>query len=409
MNRRTLKRKRSAVPKMPTSPIQGENTIVLYLSAHGYENQNVSTPLLKCSGSFIQTLSFAGHFGSLGMNEEVKNNEPSYDSASLAVIVNNYKTYLDLASGQQLDHSDIMEDTKEKIINNTKTSYKGLFESFTSLDAKNYTNAAPFQIIKHVDKERRYRFKPNPHEDCDINKCTNYGDDSCSTLPLLKRDCPFYGLSVVYADKQPDSPYSFAGVNNSNLNETDTTGNTYVSDQIYGNLNRNQPVQKYWRDRITSSLVPNKKQVILQIFDKLISNHEILLSEICALFNYLGYKNIFIYDPSCRQCDLTYSLIETDAVFIDKMNEINRINDLLPTLPDNTDSEKEKKKIQTDALKNMKKSIVGLRPVQRLSRRQSRYNANDPYSRKLREMRRSKLIRSELKKQKTPVKQKKRL
>lgn len=339
--RTTTRPLRKPISVIPTKPIPGGNTIVLYLSAHGEEHHADYMPLKNCGKTFIQTLSFSGHIGTVGFNvgfnQMGRSNKPAYDSASLAVIVNNYLKSLSSSTNangtinhSQINHSQTMNDVKTKIINIT-TTY-GLLETFSSsLLHGNHTRAEPFQIIKSFINERTYYFEPNIHEDCDT--CVEKGGVTCSTLPLLNRDCPFYGLSIIYAAGQPDSNFSFVGktdrLNENKLNETSTLESDYQARQTYGNLNLNQDMQHYWRTRITNVVADQlEKNEILEVFDKLISDKEITLSGICKLFYFLGYENIFIYDPSCRSADEHWipSVLGRNALSYEKITkEIKQI------------------------------------------------------------------------------------
>jgi hypothetical protein len=312
-------------------PIQGGNTVVLYLSGHGSEDLDDNAPIWSCKDTYVQTLSFAGHIGTLGIlgPNPIPGIMDSFDSASLAVIVNKY-----VGATNPVDHRDIMRKSRDGIISLVK-EYPYLEKQF--YEKPNYARLHPFQILSHVLKEREYTFNPNLHENCIECKAGPDDDESkCSIMQPLRRLCPFYGLSIINAAhnvKTGDMKHSFAGLDSRTIsakNEEDMSPEEeerYINEYTYGNLHHNDKIKQYWSNRIKTTKTKNKKikNQIIEIFEKLVGHDKkIKLSEICTLFNFLGYQNIFIYDPSCRDSDKIGEMISS---MFSKNDEAKRVHD----------------------------------------------------------------------------------
>ncbi len=343
------------IPHHIYEPIIGGKTIVLYISAHGSENHKDKMPLASCQDTYIQTLSFAGHIGALGINVK-PDNRPGFDSATLATIVNRYiQKQTDITKEHKLHralyseihptqfpsniHDVIMIETKNDIIDLAVNHFPIVLSTLRTADWGNPHNLDPFQILNFYENERTYSLKPNHSENCVDENYHGYDHTNCPQKPILDQTNPFYGINIIYADANPgDKNRSFIGQNVS-LNPLDHNAPDYEDKQLYGNMNENRILAQYWADRIinTKNVTEEKRNEIIEIYNRQYEKENIKLSEICTLFKFFGYVNIFIYDPSCRTSDLE-DRIRVQDEFGNEAFESNRYTKRLKDIQRYTDS-----------------------------------------------------------------------
>lgn len=92
--------------------------------------------------------------------------------------------------------------------------------------------------------------------------------------------CPEYGLTVVNSSNVKDIPFTLSGSNN----------------RIMANMNMYLPAKDYWKSRA----LPEYKYLVDQIYDE----KYIHLTDLYLLFNSMGFQHIYIYDPTCRDCEI---------------------------------------------------------------------------------------------------------
>jgi len=148
--------------------------------------------------------------------------------------------------------------------------------------------------------EREFIFEPGVHENCRIcndpeeehikfltNKCV-----SGRCLPERNKKnicCPEYGLTIVASSFPEDKDFTLAG----------------YGDRLKSNINVNLTARVHWRSR-----TPDYKYLIDQIFKEKYIN----LTDLDILFKSMGFKHIYIYDPSCRDCEIEASLANEYAI-----------------------------------------------------------------------------------------------
>lgn len=157
-----------------------------------------------------------------------------------------------------------------------------------------YTKLDPLQIIK-PSRERMFTFSPSSIS----------GEDS-TNVDIRKQHSPYYGLNIIDATHNfytDDREYSFVGLLDNEIPEHGIFDNDNIT---LGNLHMNKKSQQYWKNRIENTPTQQNngisKNSVEYIFNKLINDKEISLTGLCKLFRFLGYDNIFIYDPTCRHC-----------------------------------------------------------------------------------------------------------
>jgi hypothetical protein len=94
--------------------------------------------------------------------------------------------------------------------------------------------------------------------------------------------CPEYGLTVVCSSFVEDSRFTLAG-------------NSF-KERSNANINMKLSNKNYWKNRASNEYK--------YLVDKIYNEKEISLSEINNLFKSMGFEYIYIFDPSCRYCEI---------------------------------------------------------------------------------------------------------
>jgi hypothetical protein len=128
-------------------------------------------------------------------------------------------------------------------------------------------------IQTYPRNERTFYLKANPHENCE--RCVLNDSGFCTELPINKRICPEYGITVVASSRPQDLNYTLVGGLRQNAN-------LFVSTTF-----------NYWYNQCSNPYKYVYKEDILE-------NKVITLSDLYHFFTGMGFENIYIYDPSCR-------------------------------------------------------------------------------------------------------------
>lgn len=136
--------------------------------------------------------------------------------------------------------------------------------------------------------EREFFFEPNPHENCRLCKTknnrrlnNNYINGRC--LPERNKNnlyCPEYGLTIVASSFPDDFSFTLAGSQN----------------RTQSNMNMTLSSKTFWKNRAS-----NQYKFLI---DKIYDEKEITLTELNLLFKSMGFKYIYILDPTCRECEI---------------------------------------------------------------------------------------------------------
>jgi len=246
-----------------------DSSITLFIQGHGREDINVSFN----NDNSVELLSFVGIPGDYGRMKLC----PTYRNIPIDILVLNqlHRKYFYNNSSSYIDQQTIFNSMSEEL----KVVYKncGIYYK----DGFSYT--WPFL-------EREFIFEPNEHENCRIcnepdpehinllsNKCI-----SGRCLPDRNKKnicCPEYGLTIVTSSFPEDKDFTLAG----------------YGDRTTSNININLMARDYWKSRTS-----NYKYLVDQIFNQ----KYIYLTELYLLFKSMGFNHIFIYDPSCRDCEI---------------------------------------------------------------------------------------------------------
>ena len=236
----------------------------------------------------VELLSFVGIPGELGTMKLCKKyNNKSIDLVVIDFLHNQYKNY------NALDNED-----QNNMLQFTAEQLPSIYKNCGIIYDKGFSITWP-------RLEREFFFEPNDHENCrlcselpennittntlsikDIRNNSNSVPNNClygRCLPERKKSnicCPEYGLSIISSSFSQDSAFTLSGVN----------------DRVKSNLNISLSTKDYWKGR---AAIPYK-----YLIDQIYNEKYIHLTDLTLLFKSMGFKNIYIYDPTCRECEI---------------------------------------------------------------------------------------------------------
>ena len=235
-----------------------EEAITLYISGHGKEDINEKF----INNNYVELLSFVGKPGEFGLMKFCKN----YNNQPIDIVTINYLH-------EQYNQGNINNDVQSKIFQNSTIELPIIYKNCNIVYNDGFTITWP-------RFEREFIFEPAPHENCRI--CSNNCDNG-RCLPKRNINeicCPEYGLTVVTSSYKSDIPYTLGGTDN----------------RLLANLNLSLPAKAYWKNRSSVEY----RYLIDQIYDEKF----IHLTDLFLLFTSMGFKHIYIYDPTCRDCEI---------------------------------------------------------------------------------------------------------
>lgn len=253
-----------------------EKAITLFIQGHGSEN--ISIPF---NNNSLKLLSFAGKPGASGDlgRCEYYNNQPIF------TIINNF------LNKQYLNHTNLDKESQGELLTYTSQHLQEIYEKCDFIYDKGFTETYPVS-------ERIFYFEPNLHETCRL--CTNPEESSTENMIILEgKDrctagrclternknnlcCPEYGLTVVCSSFMEDARFTLAG-------------NSF-KERSNANINMKLSNKNYWKNRASNEYK--------YLVDKIYNQKEISLTELNGLFKSMGFEYIYIFDPSCRYCEI---------------------------------------------------------------------------------------------------------
>lgn len=323
-----------------------EETITVFLQAHGYRLTNIHIPL--DDAEHCEILSFTGSIGKTGT---MKKNCNNLDIPPQEMVIHPREMVTLPAmkiDGPQLDvmalsyvqqvYAHISQDSTINDNKKSELSFNVIKHGLPSVYAncnvtrfpyitrklKSQIENAPFRFIPPLhDKE--YQLHPNAHEDCrEPSVCKLNADcDECELLDKSEQFCPIYGIFIVSSSNKEDNEYTLCG---STALAEDRENN------IIANLNSEEGhsggFTNFWENKINhhwDSIIRNESDVIerdriITLYRKLtrvLTSYSptsikilwgeplpvILLSELITIFiKGMGYNKINIIDPSCDSC-----------------------------------------------------------------------------------------------------------
>ena len=247
-------------------------SITLLIEGHGDEELKTSISVPN-----VQLLSFTGQTGELGEFGII-------DDVSLELHILRFLRTLYLHNEQEsVYQSDNLVDGLRTLYENAERSYRN--GGFRRTYPRN---------------QRTFYFEPNEHEDCikcnDVPQYVKYTDGTMRENPVYaqrciiqrnpnKKLCPVYGLVVVASSDENDQRFAL----------TNARGDIGV-DLNTSNIHMNLAAKTYWSRKINKSRFPQASSA----FENMIENNRVSLSELSQIFQAMGYTDIYVLDPSCR-------------------------------------------------------------------------------------------------------------
>lgn len=254
-----------------------KKSITLLIEAHGEEDLDIAVNVPR-----VELLSFSGKTGQLGDFGIV-------DDQSLELHI------LDFLRNLYLNKSTAANQAKVYQNNALTTGLRTLYEEDAG---KGYSNGG-FVRTKPI-RQRTFYFSPNKHEDCrrcrKADKYIEYADGTKEPNPeyakvclpnrkLAANLCPVYGLVVVASSDPSDRPFTLESADGDGIRELSIS-----------NLHMNSGSQLHWFQKIDQAKFPQASLA----FQHMIQNRNISLTQLSKIFEAMGYTDIYVLDPSCR-------------------------------------------------------------------------------------------------------------
>jgi hypothetical protein len=254
-----------------------KKSITLLLEAHGEEDLDIAVNVPR-----INLLSFSGKTGQLGDFGIV-------DDKSLELHILDFLRNLYLNKSTAAKQRDIYNG--DRLVPELRRLYEEEAE-------KGYPNGG-FVRTKPI-RQRTFYFSPNKHEDCrrcrKADKYIEYKDGTKEPNPeyakvclpnrkLAANLCPVYGLVVVASSDPSDRPFTLESADGDGIRELSIS-----------NLHMNSGSQLHWFQKIDQAKFPQASLA----FQHMIQNRNISLTQLSKIFEAMGYTDIYVLDPSCR-------------------------------------------------------------------------------------------------------------
>jgi len=231
----------------------GEGSITIYISAHGFEF--FENPLTSDQKQNVFLLSLAGRPGSCTTIGYCYDNVPTSER-QLHMIGKFYNKYLQPpVSQKQILYN---EELTKKIYEMYEEAFDNCIEKLPS-----FSRTSP-------ETNRYYQLQPNKGEDKDLD--------------------PTYGITVLASTNEADNDYTLTGL--LKKGERNPYGRR-------SNLNVNKDALRHWLSR------SNFTNDIKNLIKKDLSQKFMTLQNVILFFKSMGFKNILIWDTSCRAGEFT--------------------------------------------------------------------------------------------------------
>ena len=274
-------------------------SITLFLEAHGDEklSTRVNVPRVKL-------LSFSGKPGELGDFGEI-------NGVSLEIHILQFLRSL-------------YSQNDQKTVYDNEELLRGLRSLYTDKAGKGYTNGG---FVRTTPKnQRNFYFQPNEHEDCRLCNDLPVTDPFYRQICLPIRDsktklCPVYGLIVVASSDEDDSQFTLI---------RDNIIDDSIESLSSSNLHMSLSAQKYWYSKIDKVKFP----IAAGMFTKMINDKNVSLTELSQIFQAMGYTDIYILDPSCRDTRDTSTNTKTSTFKTAALSVMERGNPKISRVSD---------------------------------------------------------------------------
>ena len=350
-----------------------EESVTLYISGHGAESFNRSYKENKN----VYLMSFVGVPGLDNFKYRCPLNEEAPSPIQLLEFVKKYykdglskgKTqknfFLNEKVSKELKQG--LKNIDERLLTKNEKYFNKNFELYdkeSSYIHKNlYSTAFPINLYSTTIPvtERFYELKPGQYENYD--ECTAMYGNTTFIKDRVNPFCPEYGITIVASTNPKDNGYTLVTAedeiyknNLKNFKSLDTTD----EDKEYiirekSNINLNKATIEHWRKR-AYNYSPNMfnfngnyithDDFIDMLISDIFNKKEITLTRLIYLFESMGFKKIYILDPTCRYSKETKSSKETKQQI--KSEKVNYQIDENPLLYPETDDINETQSVDNE-------------------------------------------------------------
>ena len=268
------------------------NAITLLIEAHGEEDLDT-----RISVPFVELLSFVGRSGDLGDFGKINNT-----SLELHILEYLRKLYYD---NEDFNNQSRVYNNDRLLSNKLRDLYRDALVGYTN---GGFVRTQPIS-------QRTFYFEPNSHENC--RRCVEAGTGSLRCIPIrdvATQYCPVYGLIVVASSDTEDEHFTLPSARDNTIEELSKS-----------NLHMSMSAANYWRSKIPSSY----KQA-QGLFDKMINDLYIELTELSIIFQSMGFTKIYILDPSCRSTDRSLTRFQKAAHSVIEQNKLSNKSNTFP-------------------------------------------------------------------------------
>jgi hypothetical protein len=301
-----------------------EESVTLYISGHGGERFNSDYEENKN----VYLMSFVGVPGlQHNMYRCVLGEVPPSRIQQLELIKNYYKdgivkgeTQYNFIHSKELKEK--LRDLDDYYISKYNKKFNNLYGLYDEKDSYKYKNMYSTTIPL---TERLYVLKPNENETYD--ECKSINGKQMFIKNRSNIFCPEYGITIVASTNPEDNGYTLVtaedNIYKSNLKNFKTLDTRDEDKEKIirekSNINLNKDTIEHWRKRaykyssnnffVDGKYVTHNELIDILIFD-IFNKKAITLTDLTYLFNSMGFKNIYILDPTCRSSKETKSLKE---------------------------------------------------------------------------------------------------
>jgi hypothetical protein len=315
-----------------------EESVTLYISGHGSEYFNSNYK----KNNNVYLMSFVGVPGlPHKMYRCVLGEVPPSRIQQLELIKNYYKdgilkgeSQYDFINSKELKEK--LRDLDDYYISKHNKNVNKLYGLYDEKDNYKYKNMYSTTIPV---TERVYFLKPNKNENYNICRDTNGEEIFIKDRSTLF--CPEYGITIVASTNPEDNGYTLVTAEDDIYQYKNNLKNFKILDtrdedkekiiREKSNINLNKDTIEHWRKRAYKSssnrfFVDGKYITHNELIDILIFNifneKNTTLTDLTYLFNSMGFKNIYILDPTCRSSRETKSLKEVKKqIKLEKANK----------------------------------------------------------------------------------------
>lgn len=305
-----------------------EEAVTIYIQGHGREYNDETFN----NDQTTKLLSFVGMSGELGDAKFCDYNEKTIDINVIDFLHGQY-------SNQYYNIGNLDNESQDILFDNLPEYLQKLYKKCGLNYENGFTKTWPRW-------EREFFFEPNPHETCRLcktlkNKKLNNNCNNERCLPERNKNnwcCPEYGLTIVASSFPEDLSFTLAG----------------SKDRIQSNINMTLSSKTFWKNKASNEYK--------YLIDKIYNEKEITLSELNLLFKSMGFKYIYILDPTCRECEINKQEAEKNRMIETTMPIFTNqpTSSIIPEINSNVNSNTNNKNPYIQSFQNCYNGVCGM-------------------------------------------------